>query len=325
MHVEYRRVDWPFANPLRIAYETTTTAKTLQVELTDGSFVGRGEALGVSYRGETVDSMLIQLRSIEGALVSGISRIELARLLPAGGARNAIDCALWDLEAKRKGERAWKLAGVPSVTHLTTDRTIGLDTPENMAGVARALARYPKLKLKLSGNGDLERVLAVRAARPDAELIVDANQAWDEEQLRALAPRLAQAGVKLIEQPLPAGKDSPLLEFNSPVPLCADESCQTVESLSDLIGKYSYINIKLDKTGGLTEALRLANEALRQHFRLMIGCMAGSSLSMAPAFIVGQLCDFVDLDGPLLSASDIDHPIRYSGARMHPPEPMLWG
>jgi len=325
MQVKFHRVDLPFANPFRIAYQTSTVANTLRVELTDAPFVGRGEALGVGYHHETIDSILAQLLSIRTELSAGISRHELTHLLPPGGARNAIDCALWDLEAKRTGKRAWELAGLQSVRGLFTDHTIGLDTPEKMAEAAAALRRYSRLKLKLSGDGDLERVRAVRTARPEAELIVDANQAWTEDQLRDLAPQLADVGVRLVEQPLPVGKDGALSSYRSPVPLCADESCQTADSLADLVGKYKYVNIKLDKTGGLTEALRLVHEAKQRDMKLMVGCMAGSSLSMAPAFIVGQFCEFVDLDGPLLSAYDIDHPIRYDGGRMHPPERALWG
>ena len=325
MHAEFRRVDWPFASPFRIAYQVSEVAQTVQVRLTDGPHVGRGEALGVSYRGESVDSILAQLEEIGSALSDGVSRAELAALLPAGGARNAVDCALWDLEAKRSGKRAWELAGIPAAGPITTDFTLGLDSPQAMAAAAGALRQYSVFKLKLSGEDDLERVLAVRAARPDAALVVDANQAWTERQLLSLSPRFAELGVKLIEQPLPAGDDSALLSYDSPVPLCADESCQTLESLSKLAGKYQYINIKLDKAGGLTEALGLARAARRSGYKLMVGCMAGSSLSMSPAFIVGQLCDFVDLDGPLLSACDIEHPIRYEGGRMHPPERALWG
>ena len=250
---------------------------------------------------------------------------QLATLLPPGGARNAIDCALWDLEAKRTGKRVWELAGLASVKPIITDHTIGLDDPAAMAAIAAALHRFPVLKLKLAGENDLERVLAVRAVRPDAELIVDANQAWTKRDLEALAPQFAEIGVKLIEQPLPAGKDDALLGYDSPVPLCADESCQTTESLRELVGKYQYINIKLDKTGGLTEALSLAQEGRRQRFKLMVGCMAGSSLSMAPAFIVAQLCDIADLDGPLLSSCDIAPSIRYDGGWMHPPDRALWG
>lgn len=325
MQVEFRRVNWPYARTFRIAYQVSTLAESVQVQLTDGSYVGRGEALGVSYHGETAESMLAELRAVKASLSAGISRFELSTLLPPGGARNAVDCALWDLEAKRIGRRAWEMAGFSAVAPITTDHTIGLDSPRAMAEVAAALHNYPLLKLKLCGEDDLERVLAVRAARRDAVLIVDANQAWTERDLDYLAPRFAEAGVALIEQPLPAGEDDALLEYKHAVPLCADESCQTTESLTDLTGKYKYVNIKLDKTGGLTEALRLAREAQRQDFKLMVGCMAGSSLSMAPAFIVAQLCELADLDGPLLSSSDITPGIRYEGARMYPPERLVWG
>lgn len=325
MQVEIRQVDLPFAQPFRIAYQTSTNAPAIIVELTEMTLVGRGEALGVGYHGETVESMKAQVKSIAAALSRGISRTELSQLLPAGGARNAVDCALWDLEAKRSGKRAWELAGMRSVKGLITDYTVGLDTSEHMAKTAAALRQYPKLKLKLSGEGDLERVMAVQAARPDAEIIVDANQAWTERQLRELAPSFAEIGVRLIEQPLPVGQDGVLSGYTCPVPLCADESCQTSESLDELVGRYQYINIKLDKAGGLTEALRLVCEAQRHQLKLMVGCMAGSSLSMAPAFIVGQFCEFVDLDGPLLSACDIDHAIRYEGGSMYPPDRELWG
>jgi L-alanine-DL-glutamate epimerase-like enolase superfamily enzyme len=325
MHVEFRRVDWPFVSTFRIAYEVRTHAETVLVELKDGNLVGRGEALGVSYHGETVDSLLAQLMAVKNELVSGISRRDLQSLLPAGGARNAIDCALWDLEAKRARRRAWELAGIDSANPLLTAYTLSMDTPKAMGRAAGSMRQYSLLKLKLSGAGDLERLAAVRRVRPDAELIVDANQSWSEQQLHEFAPRLAEIGVKLIEQPLPVGEDDVLAEFESPVPLCADESCQTTESLPSLAGKYEYVNIKLDKTGGLTEALRLARAAKEANFKLMTGCMAGSSLSMAPAFIVGQLCRVIDLDGPLLSASDVPDGIRYDGSWMFAPEASLWG
>ncbi|HEV2271652.1 MAG TPA: N-acetyl-D-Glu racemase DgcA [Steroidobacteraceae bacterium] len=325
MQVEFHRVDWPYTIPFRIAYRASTVAETVQVQLTDGPHVGRGEALGVSYRGETIDSILADLVKIKDALCAGVPREELASLLPAGGARNAVDCALWDLEAKRMGMRAWELAGFPSLKRIATDYTIGLDTPKATAEIAASSWKYPILKLKLDGKEDLERVLAVRSARPDAEIIVDANQAWTDRQLRDWPPRFAQLGVKLIEQPLPAGGDHALLGCEHPIPLCADESCQTTESLAELAGKYEYINIKLDKTGGLTEALRLAREAQRQGYKLMVGCMAGSSLSMAPALIVAQLCDFADLDGPLLAVRDISPAIEYNGHWMNPPERGVWG
>jgi L-Ala-D/L-Glu epimerase len=325
MRVEFRQVDWPFASTFRIAYRTQTVAETVWVELTDGGLTGRGEGLEVVYHGETIPSMLAQIASVKDALEKGISREELPRLLPPGGARNAVDCALWDLEAKRAGRRAWDLAGIQTVQPLTTAYTLSMDSPQAMARAAAAVRQYRLLKLKLAGEDDLERVRAVRDARPDVDIIVDANQSWDERQLRELTPSLADLGVKLIEQPLPAGKDAALADFASPVPLCADESCQTTDSLPALKGKYQYINIKLDKTGGLTEALRLARAAQAANFKLMVGCMAGSSLSMAPAFIVGQLSSVIDLDGPLLSASDVPHAIHYEGSRMSVPDVRLWG
>lgn len=295
------------------------------MEIVDSKYTGRGEGLGVSYHGETVTSMLDQLSAVEGALAGGISRADLQLVLPPGGARNAVDCALWDLEAKRTGRRAWELAGVPTASALVTDLTLGLDDAESMSRAAYAARNYSRLKLKLSGTGDLERVAAVRAVRRDAEIIVDANQAWNERQLHELTPKLADLGVVLIEQPLPVGRDGALADFDSPIPLCADESCQTRLSLDSVIGKYQFINIKLDKTGGLTEALALAREAQVRNLKLMVGCMAGSSLSMAPAFVVGQLCKFIDLDGPLLLAKDVFHPILYQDDRMYPPGLALWG
>jgi len=325
MQVKFRRVDWPFASTFRIANREQRMAETVSVELTDGKFTGRGEAMGVFYHGETVDSMLSQLTGFEVVLAKGISRAQLQTLLPPGGARNALDCALWDLEAKRTGRRAWTFAGIEAVRPLLSDYTLSLDLPEAMAAAATAGRRYSLLKLKLSGEGDIERVSAVRKARPDSELIVDANQSWSERQLREFVPALADLGVRLIEQPLRADEDAVLEGFDSPIPLCADESCQTTESLPYLSGKYQYLNIKLDKTGGLTEALRLARAGQAAGFKLMVGCMAGSSLGMAPAFIVGQLCSIVDLDGPLLSATDVPNPIQYDGGRMQPPEAKLWG
>lgn len=325
MHVDIRRVEWPFASIFRISYRAQTVSVGVQVALTDGPLTGRGEGHGVSYHGETPDSMLAQLQSVENDLSRGVSRAELQTLLPPGGARNAVDCALWDLEAKRAGRRAWELTGMSAVRPITSDFTLSLDTPDAMAREAARLPQYPKLKLKLGGEGDLERVGAVRAVRPDAEIIVDANQAWTERQLHEFAPKLAELGVKLVEQPLPAGRDEVLAGYDGPIPLCADESCQTRASLPHLAGKYRYINIKLDKTGGLTEALALAHEAQTQGLKLMVGCMAGSSLAMAPHFIIGQWCDFVDLDGPLLATTDMPHPIRYEGGRMALPEAALWG
>ena len=325
MRVEFRRVDWPFASTFRIAYRVETVAHTVWVELTDGSYIGRGEGLGVSYHDETIDSILGQLEGVRSTLEKGISREQLQQLLPPGGARNAVDCALWDLEAKRAGRRAWELADVRTVRPLLTAYTLSLDSPAVMAQAATKARGFSLLKIKLGGEGDFERLRAIREARPDVSLIVDANQSWNERHLHEFTPKLAELGVKLIEQPLPAGRDEPLRGFTSPIPLCADESCQTAESLPALQGKYQFINIKLDKSGGLTEGLRLARKAKELGFELMVGCMAGSSLSMAPHFIVGQLCSVIDLDGPLLASSDVPHAIRYEGSQMHVPEAALWG
>lgn len=325
MHVNLRRADWEFVSPFRIAYRTRTHAQTVVVELQDGDYQGRGEALGISYHGETVDTLMEQLSAFAVELRNGISREALQNLLPPGGARNAIDCALWDLESKRAGRRAAELAGISTVRPLVTAFTLGVDAPAAMGRAAAAADQYRLLKLKLTGEEDVERVASVRAARPDVDIIVDANQSWDEQRLYQLTSQLARFNVKLIEQPLPPERDEALVGFVSPVPLCADESCHVTECLPRLVGRYQYVNIKLDKTGGLTEALRLARAARDQGLRLMVGCMAGSSLSMAPAFIIGQLCDVVDLDGPLLSKSDVPGGIRYEGSRMFAPEAALWG
>jgi L-Ala-D/L-Glu epimerase len=325
MRVKIRHVRWPFVALFRISYEAQTFADAVQIHLDDGYLLGRGEGNCVSYHGETADSMLAQLRAVRNELRRGISRNDLQFLLPPGGARNAVDCALWDLEAKKAGVRAWELAGMGSVRPIMSDLTLSLDTPDAMAHLAAQAKEYSQLKLKLDGHGDIERVAAVRAARPDAKLLVDVNEAWTVRQLHELVPKLAELGVKLVEQPLPAGRDEALASFASPIPLCADESCQTRVSLPQLAGKYQYINIKLDKTGGLTEGLAMAQEARSLGFGLMVGCMAGSSLAMAPAFIIGQLCDFVDLDGPLLSGADMPHAIRYAGGAMSPPDSALWG
>lgn len=325
MELKVRRVDWEFRTPFRIAYRTRTHAQTVQVELRDGAYVGRGEALGVSYHGESVETLLAQVADVARDVENGLTRDALQMLLPAGGARNAIDCALWDLEAKRAHRRVWELASIAAVHPLLTAYTLGVDMPDAMARAADAARQYSLLKLKLTGTDDIERVVSIRRARADADLIVNANQAWTMQQLRDFAPRLAELGIKLIEQPLKAGDDGALAGFASPIPLCADESCQTTESLSGLMGKYQYINLKLDKTGGLTEALRLARAAQERGLKLMVGCMGGSSLSMAPAFTVGQLSDVVDLDGPLVATSDVPHAIRYDGSHMSAPTEALWG
>lgn len=325
MRMTFWRSDMEFIKVFRIAYRARTHAQTVRVQLEEGGTVGIGEALGVSYRGETADSILQQLSEVEPAVRDGISREKLADLLGPGGARNAIDCALWDLESKRGERRAWQLAGMDSVRPLITSYTLGADSPQVMAQSAAEASKYSVLKLKMTGEADMDRVTEVRRARPDAEIMVDANQAWSQTQLEEFLPRLVELRVTLIEQPLPLGKDAALRDFHSPIPLCADESCQTTASLPELLGKYEYINIKLDKTGGLTEALRLAEAARAGGLKVMVGCMGGSSISMAPAFVAGQLGAMVDLDGPLLLKSDVPHGFEYQGSRMLPPQPALWG
>lgn len=324
MKMKFRRVDWEFTSVFRTASRTRTHAQTVQVELVDGDYIGRGEASGVPYHGETAESLLEELAGMTAEVHNGLSRVDLQIRLPAGGARNALDCAFWDIEAKRLHRRVWDMVGLAPAP-LATAYTLSLDTPVMMAQAAASLTQYPLLKIKLTGEGDWERVRLVRRARPDAELIVDANQAWDERQLQQLVPCLADLGVTLIEQPLAAGHDDFLATFRSPVPLCADESCLTSESLAAVVGKYRYINIKLDKTGGLTEALRLASLAKDAGLLLMVGSMGGSSLSMAPAMVVGQLCNVVDLDAPLLTKTDVPNAIRYEGHRMAAPAASLWG
>ena len=327
MDIEVRMAGWDLATPLRISNAVFPCAQTMVVEVRDGNLRGRGESNGIFYRGETVDTMVSAIEAVRPALERGISREALCALLPAGGARNALDCALWDLESKRTGTRAWGLAGLPTVRPLTTAYTIGVGTPEAMAASAGAAAvrGLDLLKLKLAGAGDLERVSAVRAAHPLARIIVDANQGWSERQVQDYPKEMARLGVSLIEQPLPVGQDAVLRDIDSPIAFCADESCQASDSLAGLSGKYQWVNLKLDKTGGLTEALRMVSIARSMKMGVMVGCMLGTSLAIAPAFVLGQLCDLADLDAPLLLANDIAEGLRYDGNQVHSPRPSLWG
>jgi L-alanine-DL-glutamate epimerase-like enolase superfamily enzyme len=265
------------------------------------------------------------LEAMAGKVADGLDRETLRRLMEPGAARNALDCALWDLEAKRAGRPAWELAGLTTAPGpLVTCYTLSVDEPAAMAQAARATP-HPLLKMKLTGSGDLERVRAVREAAPAARLVVDANEAWTLDQLRRFAPAFAELGVEMIEQPLPAGQDEALRGYRSPVPLGADESCHGLASLEGLKGLYSVVNIKLDKTGGLTEALLMKQAAQAAGFELMIGCMVASSLAMAPAVLLAQGARFTDLDGPLLLTEDRQPALRYDGALVHPPTPDLWG
>ncbi len=316
---------WKLKVPFRITGREWTHASCVVVELKDGPHRGFGEAAGVSYLDETVDSMREQIVAIEHAVDEGLDREALAGLLPRGGARNAIDCALWDLECKKSGRSIWSLTGMEPQP-VTTVFTIGLeDSPAEMAAKASAAHDCPVLKVKLNDDRPRERLEAIRGARPDARIVVDANQAWDMARLESLLPACEALGIELVEQPLPRGADEALEGFTSPVPLAADESCLDTAELDVAAARYDVINIKLDKAGGLSESLRLAAAARERGLGLMVGNMLGTSLAMAPAFVVAQLCRFVDIDGPLLLERDRPQGLRYDRGRVQVFDSRLWG
>jgi L-alanine-DL-glutamate epimerase-like enolase superfamily enzyme len=311
--------------PFRIAGEVWNTTESVVVRLEDGNHAGRGEAQGVSYTGETVATMMTQIEAVAGLIQSGSSHSDLLELLPSGGARNAIDCALWDLDAKRSGKSIWELTGIQPKP-VTTVFTIGIeDTPEQMADKASAASAYPALKIKLDSNMPYERLAAIRRARPDATIVADVNQGWDFAQLTEMIPKCVELNISMLEQPLPRGADSVLEGFRSPITLAADESCLDTSELDQASRRYDMINIKLDKTGGLTEALALAFAAKEAGCKLMIGNMVGTSLSMAPSFVIAQLCDFVDLDGPLLLRDDVPDGLKYDAGVVQIFDRSLWG
>lgn len=316
---------WPLAEAFVISRGAKTEAEVVVAEIADGPHRGRGEAVPYARYGETVVGVLNEIEGLRRQIESGAGRAELQGLLAPGAARNALDCALWDLEAKRAGVRAWTLAGRARLDPVKTCFTISLGSVEDMAAAARAHARRPMLKLKIGGPDDLDAVAAVRGAAPRARLIVDANEALTFEELRRLAPEFVRLDVKLVEQPLPAGEDAALEGYASPVPLCADESLHTRAELAVCARRYGLVNIKLDKTGGLTEALALAAEARAGGLGLMVGCMVATSLAMAPAMILAQGAAFVDLDGPLLLAHDRQPGLAITGSVIEPPGEALWG
>ena len=325
MKLTTRIEDWHLKVPFRISGMEWTSSQALVVELTEDELLGRGEGAGVFFLGETVESMLEQVLAVADIVESGVSRTELLKLLPAGGARNAVDCALWDLEARRAGCSIWDLTKIAPQA-VTTVFTIGIEkTPEEMAAKAAEAADYPVLKIKLDARMPVERLRAIRAARPDAQLVVDANQGWDIELLEEVLPACADLKLEMIEQPLPRGADAALEGFDSPITLAADESCLHSGELEVAARRYDMINIKLDKTGGLTEALNLAYRAKELGCKLMIGNMVGTSLAMAPAFVVAQICDFVDIDGPLLLQSDREVAMNYQAGRVDVFDRRLWG
>jgi L-alanine-DL-glutamate epimerase-like enolase superfamily enzyme len=309
------------AQVFTISRGSRTEARVLTVRVTRGAVSGWGECVPYARYGETLDSVTAQIKS----LPDGIDRFALQEALPAGAARNAVDCALWDLEAKAAGQRVWQLAGLSRPGPQITAYTLSLDTPEAMRAQAAKHAHRPLLKIKLGTPDDMARLEAVRAGAAATPIIVDANEGWSADIYADLAPHLIRLGVKLVEQPLPAGDDDMLAEIARPLPVCADESCHDRHSLPSLKGKYDVVNLKLDKTGGLTEGLALKEAALAGGYGLMVGCMVGSSLAMAPATLLAQGAAFVDLDGPLLLAEDRPHPLRFDEAGVHPPEPELWG
>ncbi|AWN52104.1 N-acetyl-D-Glu racemase DgcA [Methylobacterium sp. 17Sr1-1] len=316
---------WPIAGTFTISRGSRTEAVVVTATVTDGTVTGRGECVPYARYGETVEGVRDLIDRQAEALASGLTRRELAGRMPAGAARNALDCALWDFEAKRAGRPAHALAGIPAPVPVTTCYTLSLGSPEEMAAAAHVAAARPLLKVKLGGAGDPERIAAVRRGAPASRLVVDANEAWSAETLEANLAACAAAGVELIEQPLPAGDDGLLARIARPIPICADESLHGDVDLDALRDRYDAINIKLDKAGGLTEALRLAEAAKARGLSIMVGCMLGTSLAMAPAMLLSGFADFVDLDGPLLLARDREPGLSFEGSLIHPPEPALWG
>jgi L-alanine-DL-glutamate epimerase-like enolase superfamily enzyme len=323
--VNVRRELWPIAGTFAISRGTKTQAEVVVAELSDGAHTGRGECVPYGRYGETAEGVAAAIEAMAPALAAGAGRDALSRTMPAGAARNALDCALWDLDAKRAGRPVVELAGLSPPGPVVTAYTISIGTPDAMAAAAAVASARPLLKVKLGGDGDPERIAAVRAAAPRAELIVDANEGWTATNLGENLAACAAAGVTLIEQPLPAAADDALASVRRPIPVCADESVHDRASLAALRAKYDAVNIKLDKTGGLTEALALAGDAQRLGFAIMVGCMVSTSLSIAPAVLVAQRARVVDLDGPLLLARDRDNGLRYDGSVLHPPSRALWG
>ena len=325
MEIRVFSESWPIRGSFTISRGSKTAADVVVVELTQDGVTGRGECVPYARYGESVQGVITQIENIMPVLREGLDRGALQSVLPAGAARNAVDCALWDLESKQHRQRIWQRLNKPEPDALLTAYTLSLDTPENMQAAAEANSDRPLLKLKLAGAGDLARVTAVRKGAPQARIIVDANEGWDETLYREVVPALQKLGVEMIEQPLPAGQDQILASLPRPIPICADESCHDSSTLHELIGRYDMINIKLDKTGGLTEALELRKQAEAAGMKIMVGCMLATSLAMAPAFVVAQGAQVVDLDGPLLLQKDRDAGFNFSDNQMHAPDAALWG
>ncbi|MEM9967085.1 MAG: N-acetyl-D-Glu racemase DgcA [Pseudomonadota bacterium] len=321
MRIKVTHHAFPLAQVFTIARGSRSEADVLTVEISEGRFTGRAECVPYARYNETLKSVTAQIESLPETL----TREGLYDLLPAGAARNAVDCALWDLSAKQHGKRVWELADLPEPKPQITAYTLSLAAPEVMRAQAAAEAHRPLLKIKLGTPDDMPRLEAVRAGAPKSTIVIDANEGWSAEIYADLAPHLLRLGVAMVEQPMPAGADEALLGLARPVPVCADESAHDCASLPALKGKYDVVNIKIDKTGGLTEALRLRAAARAQGYAVMVGCMVGSSLAMAPATLVAQEVKIVDLDGPLLLGEDRDHALHYDAEGVHPPTAELWG
>ncbi len=327
MELSVRIERWPLAGAFTISRGSKTEAVVVIAELADGAHRGRGESVPYARYGETPDSIVAAIEAMRPALRQGLNRLELQEIMPAGAARNALDCAYWDVNAKAAGRRAYELAGLVAPAPRVTAYTISLGSPSAMAEAAERAGSRPLLKVKLGGTdgGDGARIAAVRRTAPRAELIVDANEGWTAENLPQNLAACADAGVTLIEQPLPESGDAALADIKRPIPVCADESLHDRAGLDALAGKYDAINVKLDKAGGLTEALALAAAAEQRGFAIMVGCMVATSLAMAPAMLVAQRAQVVDLDGPLLLARDRPSGLRYDGSIAYPPDAALWG
>jgi L-alanine-DL-glutamate epimerase-like enolase superfamily enzyme len=325
MKLSARIERWPLAGAFTISRGNKSEAIVIVAELDDGVHRGRGEGVPYARYGEAPERVLDTIEALRPTVERGLDRVALQTVLPAGAARNALDCAYWDLAAKQSNRRVYELAGLGAPVPVNTAYTISLGAVAEMVAAAERSAWRPLLKIKLGGEDDAQRIAAVRRAAPRAELIVDANEGWSADNLAANLAACADVGVALVEQPLPQGADELLRSCEKPLPICADESVHDCASLASLVGKYDAVNVKLDKTGGLTEALALAAEAERRGFQIVVGCMVATSLAMAPAILLTQRARFVDLDGPLLLASDRARGLRYEGSLVYPPASTLWG
>ncbi len=319
------RESWPIDGSFTISRGTKTSAHVVTAHITDNGFTGRGECVPYARYGETLDSVVEQIELQRAFIENDADKEHLQSLLPAGAARNALDCALWDLAAKQAGKRVWELADIAAPASTVTAYTLSLDTPDNMHAAAIRHSGRPLLKLKLAGAGDIERVTAVREGAPDSRIIVDANEGWTIKDYDVMVPKFLQLGVSLIEQPLPVSDDAALASVDRPIKLCADESCHDTATLDGLRGRYDVVNIKLDKTGGLTEGLALQKAALELDFEIMVGCMVATSLAMAPATLLTTNAIIVDLDGPLLLGKDRPHALDFKHYSVAPPVSRLWG